>query len=126
MTKIILTDGAPWARANVDRLVDPYRSGVEREWSTVGSLLLEDELGTSVALTLYEPFVVNLPGGRFTPDFLHILDDGRLVFCEVKVSKRQKNYRDARSKLRAAACLHPWALWLEARRPRGNWEIEVL
>jgi hypothetical protein len=114
------------AKANITRLVDPYRSKAERDWSNLGPVILPDELGGSVVVTHYEPMTIHLPGGKFTPDFLHILNDGRLVFCEVKGSKRQKNYRDARSKLRAAACIHPWATWIEARQSRGGWELELI
>lgn len=93
----------------------------------MGAILIGEDLSCPVQLTLYEPLSFNIPGGSYRPDFLHILQDGRLVLVEIKGSKRQPNYRDARSKLRAAAELYPWAAWVEARVDgRGACEIEWL
>lgn len=57
-----------------------------------------------------------IPGGGYTPDWC-ILIDGQWVFVENKASKKQANYRDARSKLRAAAALNPWFRFYEVRLP---------
>ena len=101
------------AKANLP-LSDGYRSDAERSWAASGNHYLLSHYGVTVVKTYYEPFTVNLPGGRYTPDFMHILGNGQIVFVEIKGSKAQKGYRDARSKLRAAAELHPWADWIEA------------
>jgi hypothetical protein len=108
------------------KLIDPFKSQTERTWAQIGGFILEDELGVGTLLQQYEPMTFHIPGGRYRPDFLHILADGRMVFVECKGSKKQRNYRDARSKLRATASLHPWATWIEARRIGENWEIEIL
>ena len=115
------------AKAQLSRIMSPYRSKAEEAWAVIGSMWIEDEFKLKVARELYEPFSFNLPGGSYTPDFLYILEDGSMVFCEVKGSKLQKNYRDARSKLRAAAELHPWFFWTQATQAgRGAWDFEVI
>lgn len=115
------------ARADLSALLPKYDSAGERWWATYGPLLIAGDAHQPVALTLAHPLAFAVPGGRYTPDFLHILQDGRLVLVEIKGSKRQPNYRDARSKLRAAAELYPWAAWVEARVDgRGACEIEWL
>lgn len=115
------------ARADLSRMISPYRSRNEEWWAAMGPILLGSEIGCQVQLTLYEPLTFKLPGGNYRPDFLHILEDGRLVLVEIKGSRRQPNYRDARSKLRAAAELYAWAAWVEARVDgRGACEIEWL
>lgn len=115
------------ARADVTRLLPNYDSHAEEWWARYGNLLLAHDLGCPVVLTEYHPWTWNLPGNHYTPDFLHILEDGRLVCVEVKGSKSQKNYRDARSKLRLAADLFRWLTWIEARVDgRGGCEIEVI
>ncbi len=110
------------ARANVAHLAPAYDSQGEQWWANYGALLLAAELGAPVVLTQYHPLTFHLPGGSYTPDFMHIMADGRLVVIEVKGSRKQPNYRDARSKLRAAQALYPWATWYEARIARQTCE----
>jgi hypothetical protein len=113
------------ARANLAALVPVYDSKAEEWWATYGALLLADELAQAVSLTLYHPLTFHLPGGSYTPDYCHILADGTMVVIEVKGSKMQKNYRDARAKLRAAADVYRWLTWYEARVDgRGGFELE--
>lgn len=113
------------ALALVNRFVDPYKSKAEAAWSQVNALWLEDWFQCKLVRQFYEPLSFKLPGGSYTPDFLSILADGRMVFTEVKGSKHQKNYRDARSKLRAAAELYPFFIWTQATQAgRGAWDFE--
>jgi len=110
---------------------DKYRSRWERAFATFGKAILEQDSGSPVIALDYEYETFNLPGGSYTPDFRAILDDGTIIFIEVKASKFQKNYRDARSKLRAAQELNPYYVWMEARITlRGgviiNCELEVI
>lgn len=138
------------ARADVSRLLPRFDSDIEAWWERNGALILGNELECGVARTEYHPMTFLLPGGGYTPDFLHILTDGRLVFVETKAlilktkftegqdgtvtakqvhnSRAQKGYRDTRTKLRAAAELHPWALWAEVRvgKRGGEWELEFI
>jgi len=115
------------ARANLAALLPRYDSQAEVWWATHGALLIADELNTAVALTEYHALTWHVPGGSYTPDFTHILADGRLVQVEIKGSRAQRGYRDARSKLRAAASRYPWATWFEARLDgRGGFELELI
>ena len=102
------------ARANLAAFAPAFDSKAEVWWDAYGALLIAQECGQAVALTLYHPVTFRLPGETYTPDFLHILQDGALVFVEIKGSTRQKNYRDARSKLRAAAEVFAWVTFYEA------------
>ena len=115
----------PTARAKLP-IADGYKSDVERAWATTGAHYLMTLYLCPVAVMYYEPLSVNLPGGRYTPDFLAIMENGLLVFVECKGSKSQRGYRDARAKLRAAAALCPWAEWVEARGGGGRFEVEVI
>ena len=102
-----------------------YRSKTEQAFAEMAVALMAAVMGDSIAVLLYEPLTFKLPGGSYTPDFMALTDGGDVAFIEVKGSTRQKNYRDARSKLRAAAELHPWFKFYEARPLRGhNWDIE--
>lgn len=124
------------ARARLTGLIPQYESAAEGWWAVYGAPLIADELRQPVALTLYHPLTYHLPGGTYTPDFLHILRDGWLVAVEIKAlitdrdgkpnNRVQKGYRDARSKLRAAAEIFHWLIWYEARvGPRGEgFELE--
>jgi hypothetical protein len=79
-----------------------FDSAEEKLWSTICEAILWD-YGMVVVRTVYHPFTLHLDGGKYTPDFLHILDDATQLVVEVKGSRKQRGYRDARTKLRAAA-----------------------
>lgn len=96
-------DPGPAKKASGRISRDAYKSGLERKWAALGPAILEDRLQTKVIKTLYEPISINLPGGSYTPDFGHLLADGRFYLVETKGNRRMKNARDARSKFRAAA-----------------------
>lgn len=110
------------AIADLSKLIPVYDSKAEEWWAEKGAWLLGDEIGCPVVDTYYHAVTVHLAGERYTPDFLHLLRDGRLVFVEVKGSTKQKGYRDARSKLRAASVMFRWATWYEAIVGRDGWE----
>lgn len=115
------------ARVDVARLVEPYKSKTEKAWSKIGALWVGDWYQSQVLDERYEPLTFRLLGGSYTPDFGYLLSDGRLVFVETKGSTHQKNYRDARSKIRAAAELYPWFIFCEARPVKGgNWHFEEI
>lgn len=115
------------ARADLSRLVSPYRSKAEEAWAKVGALWVGDWYKQAVIDWRYEPASFTLPGGSYKCDFMYILADGLIVFTEVKGSKKQANYRDARSKLRAAAELYPWFIWTQATQAgRGQWDFEEI
>lgn len=101
------------ARANIAALAPQFDSKAEAWWDRYGALLVAQEYGQPVALTQYHPVTFRLPGETYTPDFLHVMADGALIFIEVKGSAHQRNYRDARSKLRSAAEVFAWAAFYE-------------
>ena len=111
------------AIAHLEKLIPRYRSKLEARWAQEGALVLQHDYGERVLLMLYEPLTFNLPGNNYTPDFMCILGDGKILFVETKGSRRAKNYRDARSKLRLAASVHSWATFIEARYNNG-WLLE--
>lgn len=111
--------------------LDKYKSDCERAFAQFGIPLIEDKFDAGVELMLYEPVTFNLPGNKYTPDFQVILEDGCILFVEIKGNRRQRNYRDARSKLRAAQAVHPYYIWIEVRMSvsRGQitrFEMEVI
>ena len=134
------------ARADLEHLTSRYRSKTEEWWATFGPAILEGELrrlnpeaACAVVITEYEPVTLHMAGNDYTPDFLHILADGRMVFVETKAplaqrnqaGKRafrgQQNMRDARSKLREAAESFPYWQFVEVRKfLDGNLEIECI
>ena len=75
---------------------------------------------------VYEPITFNLAGNKYTPDFMHLTDRGEVVFVEIKGSKRQRGYRDARSKLRLAKATHPWFTFVECIGRSDNWTVEII
>jgi len=102
------------------------RSAAEDRWESEGSIILQAHTELTTLAMRYEPVRFRIPGGHYTPDFMHILADRTIAFVEIKASRKQKGYRDARSKLRAAAELYPWFHWFEARLTRDGWEVEKL
>jgi hypothetical protein len=90
------------------------RSDTEVRWNQFGKNIVADTFGSEVVFDGYEWLSFKVPGGTYTPDRACLLADGRWIFIEVKGSKKQTNYRDARSKLRGAAALNPWFIFCEA------------
>jgi hypothetical protein len=115
---------AVYAVANLGAIVSPYKSHTEERWAAEGALVLLAELGEQTAVQLYEPVTFHLPGSKYTPDFQNILESGRIVYVEVKGTRKMQSYRDSRAKLRAAAELHPWFTWLQVDYERGSWIVE--
>jgi hypothetical protein len=100
-------------------------SGIENLWSNgIGKILIESETNNRVIFTGYEWYTFKLPGGSYTPDYNYLMENGLWVMVEIKHGKHQPNYRDARSKLRAAAALNPWFVFYECRCEGGNWVLE--
>lgn len=90
--------------AAVARIVaTAYKSKLEARWAGIGPGIVGEIMGAAVVETKYEPFSLNISGGSYTPDFMHILIDGRIVIVETKGNIRMRNARDSRSKFRAAA-----------------------
>ncbi len=115
-----------YAKADLSLLEPTYRSKTEDRWAREGGAQLEALLGIKPVWTQYEPFSIRIPGGRYTPDFFYIFEDGRMGFVEVKASKHQRSYRSSRAKLRAAAETYPFFIWVEARPLGDTWELEVI
>ena len=104
-----------------------YRSESERLWGDMyGQIYIQDVFGHPVLQQNYEPITFSIPGGVYTPDFLYILNNGNMLFVEIKGSKEQKNYRDARSKLRACAEVYYWAYWMEAVGGKKGFTTEII
>ena len=113
------------AKANVQVLAPQYKSGSEAQFALLGRAILREHFDVAVGAMFYEPCRWKIPGGHYTPDFMAILEDGRVVFVEVKGSRKQKGYRDARSKLRAAAEIYKMFTWIECVEQDG-WTVEVI
>ena len=98
--------------AIVENLTPRYKSKTEEAYALVGAILVMEEFAYDVVLTMNEPMTFRIPGGKYTPDFMHILESGKIVFVEVKKNKHLKSYRDSRAKLRAAAEVFPFFHWV--------------
>ena len=108
-----------------------YDSKEEAAWA----LLCHDELehqGYNLLETIYHPFTLYIAGGKYTPDFLHIVQISMatsiVLIVEVKGSKKQRNYRDARTHLRSAANKFDFWRFAEVRIniKSGAVEFEVI
>lgn len=96
----------------------------EVRWLSEGIPILERHFGMPVLLERSKAVSFRLPGGVYTPDFMYILEDGRRIHVEVKGSRFQPNYRDARSKVRTAATLYWFDTFCEARIENKEWLVE--
>jgi len=119
------------AKANVGALFRQFKSSQEGAFAQVAHALLADEFGLAVERLDYEPVTWHLFGNNYTPDFVATLEDGRIVHVAVKGSRKQRGYRDARSKLREAAAMYPEYTWVEAivtlrRGQLASIELEVI
>src|SRR3990167_7315475 len=100
-----------------------YRSHAERDWSLVGAAVLSDELGELTVQQYYEPVTFHIPGGNYTPDFLHVCESGLGIIVEVKDCRYLQSYRDSRAKLRACAEYYPFFIYVMVNRKEG-WKVD--
>lgn len=66
---------------------------------------------------------------NYTPDFMHITEDGYIVFVEVKASKFQKGYQYSVSRMKACAQKFPmfyWVIVVRGKRSDGGWEARIV
>jgi len=91
-----------------------FDSKLEQGFSQFGKVLLENFFDCKLERLLYHPMTLHLPGNKYTPDFMAIMSNGVTCFIETKGSKKSKNYRDSRSKLRAAATSFPFWVFIQA------------
>jgi hypothetical protein len=106
------------------------RSTYEKKAALFLPARIEAETGRKIIFQGYEWQTFKLPGGRYTPDWSYLLDDNTWVHVELKASKLQPGYADARSKLRATASLNPWYKFYEFRaktiKDGGGFELELI
>lgn len=70
--------------------------------------------GQNYLIQNYEGVTFSIPGGRYTPDFNYFLEDGTLLMVEVKGNQNQHGYEAAMVRIRIAAALNPYALFIVA------------
>lgn len=99
----------------------------EQRWKVMGTPLLEEYFGgLKVVFCKPKALSYQLPGGRYTIDFLYIFEDGMRLAVDVKGSKFQKGYKDAVAKIRAAATLHWYDRFMMVMWERGKWQLEEI
>lgn len=97
----------------------------EQRWKVMGTPLLEEYFG-GLRVVICKPKAVSyqLPGGRYTTDFLYIFENGMRLSVDVKGSKFQKGYKDSVAKIRASATLHWYDRFMMVMWERGKWSLE--
>lgn len=103
-------------------------SEFERRWHSQGEdlPLLEELYGEKVVLCKPKAISYQLPGGRYSPDYLYIFESGLRVVVEVKGSSFQKGFKDAKAKMRAAATLHWYDNFLLVMWEKNEWSLEAV
>ena len=100
----------------------------EKRWQSQGIPLLEDFYHQKIVL--WQPKAVSwqIPGGRYSPDFFYIFEDGMRLHVEVKGNEHQAGYRDAMARMRVAATLRWYDRFLMAvKETTTTWKLkEVL
>jgi hypothetical protein len=105
-----------------------FKSNTEADFYQYGRFSLAEAYGSEPVCLLYEWMSFNLPAAVYTPDFAALLEDGRMVFVEVKASKKQRHYLTGRYKMRIVSSLNPFfefciAIPMERSR-NALWEID--
>ncbi len=110
-------------KALVDFANRPYDSRIEEKWVTSGNIYLQDFFNATCIRTDYQPITFNLPGPiQYTPDFLHILADGRVIICEIKNSPKNKGHQTTLNKIKTAQEIYPYFIYIIVYAELG-WEI---
>ena len=113
------------ATAIIEMVNPRFRSQVEQAWDLFGDKLLQDDLGIKPLMRIYEAMSFNIAGRRYTPDFIHILENGWIVVVECKGSRHMKSYRDSRLRWNICSELYSFFVWAWADQDKnGIWTIE--
>lgn len=99
----------------------------EQRWKIMGSPLLEEYFG-GIKIVLCKPKAISyqLPGGRYTTDFLYFFENGMRLSVDVKGSKFQKGYKDSVAKIRAASTIHWYDKFMMVMWEKGKWSLEEI
>ncbi len=120
-----MTENPYLAKAIIENLTPVYRSKVEEKWAQVGEIVVMHDLLSPVIRTYHEPLRFHVPGGWYKPDFLHILQDARIIIMEVKGMRKLPSHRDSRAKFRGVAEIYPFLIFGFAKLTKGDgWDIE--
>lgn len=109
---------------DVSKFYPKFKSKAEADWWHIGRAIIKDHCGLETKVLLYEPITFNLPGGKYTPDFLHLMEGGSHIFVETKGTRKMGSYRSSRIQWRGAAKIHPWYTWIMAVGKLESWELE--
>lgn len=113
-------------RALIEFAQPKYRSKVEAEWASIGSLRMQAFFSAKIIAEHFEPFTINLPGPiKYTPDFFYILENGVAVLAEIKKSKKNKGYAVSLNKLKTAAAIYPYFIYVMVTKEDG-WKISII
>jgi len=114
----------PVARARSISTSPAFRSKLEkRAWERHYEWLPDHE---DMLAMYYEPFVLHLTGGNYTPDFVVVYNDGRMIIIEVKGSwGAYKSGRSSKRNLKQAAVEFAWLAEFYALLPGGSgWDMQ--
>lgn len=106
-------------------LVSLFDSKLEEDFAKGGYLQVCDQRILEVQ---YHPVRFYLLGASYKIDFCLVTED-ELLWVEVKGNKEMRNYRDARSKLRAVARMYrqvPFFRFFQVTREKGAWIVEEI
>lgn len=107
------------------------KSTIEKKWFQDSSDFISVNLAGEIVWSCYEGLSLKIPGGRYTPDWVYLLQHPdssiRCICVEIKGSIFQKNYRATRQALRAAASLYTWMDFYQIMyKSGGEWQMEKI
>lgn len=95
----------------------------EELWQKQGDDALLKEFGKKTVWREHEPVTFNKAKIKYTPDFMHVMEDGEVIFIEVKASRFGKSYGASRVRARLMANTFSMFGFYEALRSKGQWAI---
>lgn len=99
------------------------RGRMNKTETAFAGLLEQQQTDGLITWWRFEPVKLRLATGAwYTPDFLAITRGGSILFYEVKGFWREA----ARVRIKVAAELNPWALFVVVQRPSGAWKFETI
>jgi hypothetical protein len=102
------------------------KSYAEKLWRDEGPGILLAATKSRIVRMIYEPFVLELPGGRrYKIDWIALSEDYQfhLVATKGKGSHKLAGYRDSRAALKECVELHDWARYWQADRVDKTWKL---
>lgn len=99
-----------------------YKSKSENKWAIEGDKVVAELVGEAVICSYYEGVTFIVGSLKYTPDFMHMTQSGKIIFVEVKDSRFGRSYQASITRLKATAAKFAMFIFYEVIMKKDGWD----